>query len=206
VLNFIGCHVRAGGGHHPPQIEMPRLQARLPQGMFRRIAAVVALACGNCGGEPVKTDRYVPAPELCRKAVEAVLVDWQEGLPAASIDRLAVKVNVVDQLRKPGQTLAEFEVLGEAPSATGRCLVVRLKYNHPDGEETARYIVVGIDPLWVFRQEDLDLMNRWDHPMPPAVPVESETESAKKAPDPDDERKPNGASENAIDERPREAR
>jgi hypothetical protein len=141
-----------------------------------RLAAVLALACGHCGREPPKANRYVPAPELCRAAREAVLVDWKEGRPPEPVDRLPVTVNVVDQLRKPGQILEDFEILGEAPSTTGRGLIVRLKYDDPAGEETVRYVVVGIDPLWVFRQEDLDLMSHWDHPMPPAPPDRSETE------------------------------
>src|SRR5262245_7595480 len=139
------------------------------------LAALVALACGSCGREAANLDRFVPAPELARTALEAVLVDWKQGRPAAPIERLAVTVNVVDQHRRQGQILTDFEILGETPSVSGRCLIVRLKYGQPQSEETARYVVVGIDPLWVFRQEDLDLMNHWDHPMTPAPPVDSET-------------------------------
>jgi hypothetical protein len=139
------------------------------------LAALVGLACGSCGREAANLDRFVPAPGLARTALEAVLIDWKEGRPAAPIERLAVTVNVVDQHRRPGQVLIDFEILGETPSSSGRCLIVRLKYGQPEGEETIRYVVVGIDPLWVFRQEDLDLMNHWDHPMPPAPPHDSET-------------------------------
>jgi hypothetical protein len=179
---------------------MPAVPPRLQPDSVRRLAAVIAVVCGNCGGEPVKSDRFVPAPEVCRAAVEAVLVDWKEGRPAAPIDRLAVMVNVVDQHRKQGQALAKYEILGETPSVSGRCLVVRLKYAEPEGEETARYVVVGIDPLWVFRQEDLDLMNQWDHPMPPAPRGESETES-EQIQIPNDERHPSDEIRNAAGDR-----
>jgi hypothetical protein len=160
----------------------------------------MVLACGNCGGESAKTDRYVPAPEISRAAVEAVLADWKDGLAAGSIDRLAVMVNVVDQHRKPGQALAAFEILGETPSAAGRCLVVRLKYDQPEGEETARYVVIGIDPLWVFRQEDFELMNQWDHPMPAETPVQAESETGERE-NPADEQQESERIKSATDDR-----
>jgi hypothetical protein len=28
-------------------------------------------------------------------------------------------------------------------------------------------VVIGIDPLWVFRHEDYDLLLHWEHPMEP---------------------------------------
>ncbi len=139
----------------------------------RRAALLLAAAaiCCGCAQEPDKLERFVPAPELAERALEAVLADWKAGKPPGSIDRLAVKVHITDNQRKPGQLLDDFEILGEVPSATVRCFAVRLKLREPLAEEKVRYAVFGIDPLWVFRQEDLEMLGHWEHPMPAEEPA-----------------------------------
>lgn len=116
----------------------------------------------------------MPASDLARTALEAVLADWKAGLPPGPVDRLKVKVQITDNQRKPGQLLEDFEILGEVPGATTRCFAVRLKLREPIAEEKVRYAVFGIDPLWVFRQEDLEMLGHWEHPMEPAEPASSQ--------------------------------
>jgi hypothetical protein len=145
-------------------------ESRSPATHVRRVAtalllAVAAICCG-CAREPDKLERFRPAPDLAERALEAVLSDWKAGKPPGSIDRLAVKVNITDNQRTPGQLLDDFEILGEVPGATARCFAVRLKLREPIAEEKVRYAVFGIDPLWVFRQEDLEMLGHWEHPMP----------------------------------------
>jgi hypothetical protein len=122
-----------------------------------------AAICPGCAPEQKKNalERYVPATELARHALEAMLVDWKEGLEPGPIDRLAVGVCVVDKQRKKGQTLDEFEILGEAPADKVRCFAVRVKLSGPEAEEKVRFVVIGIDPLWVFRQEDFESLGQW---------------------------------------------
>ncbi len=128
------------------------------------VAAAALIFCG-CAGE-AERDRLVPAPELARAAVAAVLEDWNEGNASERIDKLPVRIQVIDKHRKVGQTLESFEILGEAPGATSRCFAVRLKLNNPEAEEKVRYVVIGLDPLWVFRHEDFEMLSHWDHIMP----------------------------------------
>jgi hypothetical protein len=126
---------------------------------------IVAGGICGCARQADTAKSFVPAPELSRAALEAVLSDWQAGLPPGQIDRLPVTVQVVDQHRKEGQELEEFEILGEAPGSAPCCFAVRLKLRRPEAEEKVRYVVVGINPLWVFRQEDYDGLSHWDHVM-----------------------------------------
>ena len=126
--------------------------------------AFAALCCG-CSRAP-DPNRFVPATELARAALEAVLVDWQAGLAVGRIDRLSVKIEPIDNQRKKGQELARFEILGEVPHAGVRCFAVRLRYHNTAVDDRVRYVVLGIDPLFVYRQEDFDLLNHWDHMMP----------------------------------------
>lgn len=153
----------------------------------RHVAACLALAAFSCGcSRPPDPNRFVPASEKARSALEAVLIDWKAGLPVGMIERLSVKVYPIDNQRKKGQVLAGFEILGEVPQPGVRCFAVLLKFLDSAQDAKVRYVVHGIDPLYVYRQEDFDLLNHWDHMMPGEI-----EESAEPKPDepaqPDDE-------------------
>ncbi|MSR59217.1 MAG: hypothetical protein EXS05_16500 [Planctomycetaceae bacterium] len=75
-------------------------------------------------------------------------------------------IGVVDHLQQVGRPLEAFEILGEVPGQAARCFAVRLRLSEPELEVRERYVVIGIDPLWVYRQEDYDLISHWDHVMP----------------------------------------
>jgi len=144
-----------------------------------------AVVCLGCSAEPNTTDRFVPNADLARQAVEQVLVDWQAGRAPSPIDRLDVGIQVVDKQRKKGQSLEEYEILGEAPSEAARCFAVRVRLSGPDAEEKVRFVVIGIDPLWVFRQEDYESVGQWVCGKPEddeAKPPDSENASGLSAP------------------------
>ena len=143
---------------------MPACRKRIDRRPVVVCAAIAVICCG-CTREP-DANRYVPAADLARDAVEAVLADWQAGLPCGPIDRLKVKVESIDNQRKPGQKLAGFEILGEVTQPGARCFAVRLQFQNSTATPKVRYVVIGIDPLFVYRQEDFDLLNQWDHMMP----------------------------------------
>ena len=75
-------------------------------------------------------------------------------------------IHITDNNRNPKQSLEEFKILGETPGRSGRTYAVELSLKHPDEHIKTEYIVVGIDPLWVFRREDFELLMHWDHRMP----------------------------------------
>lgn len=130
----------------------------------------------NSASDPA---RFVPATEAAHEALRQALEDWKAGHPAGPVPGTkAPAVHVVDAGRKPGQVLAGFRILGDTPGPTGKTFAVQLTLRNPDLEERARYVVVGVDPLWVFRQEDYDLLSHWDHHMP-AAPVTADTPEAK---------------------------
>jgi hypothetical protein len=137
-------------------------------------AAVVAAGCGS------RARDYTPSPDAARASLQAALRAWQGGQPVGAIDG-SPRVQVVDTTRRTGQTLRTFEVLGETShSAQGRCYIVRLALDNPAADERARYVVVGIDPIWVFRKEDYDHLGHWEHPMevPELPPADSQAPAA----------------------------
>lgn len=134
------------------------------------LAFSVALAgCGNVD----RTSQYIPSVSKAESTIEAAMEAWKNGDPVGPVAGTNPIVHVVDSNRKPGQSLVSYEVLGEVPGNAPRCFAVKVALTNPEKEERLRYIVVGIDPLWVFRQEDYDLLSHWEHPMESTKPSET---------------------------------
>ncbi|MEI8019298.1 MAG: hypothetical protein WCH39_13925 [Schlesneria sp.] len=129
---------------------------------------VLAAACFvSCGcGEYDRTSQFVPSVTVAESAVKAGMEAWKKGETVGLVQGVKKpSVHVVDSHRKPDQQLVSYEILGEVPGNAPRCFAVKATLSEPDTTERLRYIVVGIDPLWVFRQEDYDLLSHWEHPM-----------------------------------------
>jgi hypothetical protein len=122
---------------------------------------VICLGLAGCGGRPDAT-RYVPAEAVAREALEAGLRAWQDGQPPGRVAGSSPAIEVVDTLRRPGQRLASFEILGEVPGNGPRCFAVRLALANPGEIVTERFCVLGIDPLWIFRQEEYEMFLHWE--------------------------------------------
>jgi hypothetical protein len=131
----------------------------------------------GCADRPGDFERFVPEPAGARSAVEAALTDWQNGRPPGEVNGTSPQVQIVDTHRRAEQRLERFEILGEVGGDAGRCFSVRLVLENPTEELKVRFIVVGVNPLWVFREEDFTMLTHWEHPMPddgkPAVPSET---------------------------------
>ncbi len=143
-------------------------RAECGNGVCLALFAVLLTGCGDSSA------RYVPSVTQAEAAVTASLEDWKRGLPAGPVADTKPAVQVVDSQRRKLPVLSDYQILGEVPGNAPRCLAVRLRWANPEKEERARYVVVGIDPLWVFRQEDYDLLSHWEHPMEESVGKQSE--------------------------------
>ena len=74
---------------------------------------------------------------------------------------------MVNTHRKPGQKLVGFEILSDSADSRVRTFGVRLAMVEPEERPVVRFLVVGIDPILVFRQEDYELLMHWEHRMDP---------------------------------------
>jgi hypothetical protein len=137
------------------------------------LACCLLAGCSSSGGE-----RYTPAPDRAREALTAVLEAWQAGRSDASLPGTTIRI--ADSQRSSGQgpRLRSYAILGELPADSGRRFQVKLQLENRAGEQKVQYVVVGIDPLWVIRQEDYDMLTHWDHPMPAAGGAPSQPASA----------------------------
>lgn len=139
-------------------------------------ASLAVLGCGK------KPQNFTPSFEVTEEAVRRGLDAWKAGLPPGELPGKPM-VHVTDAGRKAGQKLESYQILGETRGTTGRTIAVNLQLTNPTEEVKARYIVVGIDPLWVCRQEDYDLLMHWDHHMPAEKPTEIDKNADPSDPD-----------------------
>lgn len=94
---------------------------------------------------------------------------WQSGQSAGDIAGSKPSIHVTDNHRDREKKLDQFKILGETPGRVGRTYAVELILSDSNEKIKTEYIVVGIDPLWVFRREDYELLMHWDHRMPPVT-------------------------------------
>lgn len=126
-------------------------------------AALALVGLAGCGRSSPGYERYVPSAARAQEALEQVLSAWKDGRPVGPLASRSepVTIQVADSRRKPGQRLVGYDLLGEVSGEGPRTFVVRLKLANPTDQLVVRYYLVGIDPLWVFRQEDFEAVVHW---------------------------------------------
>ena len=131
---------------------------------------VVLVLCGwlYTRGSQNRIAAYKPTSAIAESAVMQALSAWQAGAVSREIAGTKPAIVVADVNRKPGQRLDQFKILGETPGQSGRTIAVKLELANPTENVKTEYIVVGIDPLWVFRREDFEMFIHWEHDMPAA--------------------------------------
>ncbi|RLT10449.1 MAG: hypothetical protein DWI22_03735 [Planctomycetota bacterium] len=149
-----------------------------------RVLFVIFLMSG-CQEGRTNAD-FIPSSGQSQEALTVALDAWKAGIPSGPVPATSPVIqpsgpvpatspviHVTDSSRISGQTLDDYQILGEVPGNAERCFAVKLKLSNPTAEKRERYVIVGIDPLWIFRQEDYDLLLHWEHQMPPARPEDS---------------------------------
>lgn len=138
--------------------------------IWRRLG-LVAIFLSGCAGSSNQTE-IVPDSAKARRAVELAMESWKAGRPTGGVEPTEPRIQVIDSNRKPGQTLQGHEIVAETASSRERTFTLRLSLANPDEQISARFLVMGIDPVLVFRQEDYDLMMHWEHKMDPETELE----------------------------------
>jgi hypothetical protein len=116
-----------------------------------------------------RSSRFIPSPEIAESAVKAGMEAWLKNEPPGAVANTKPVVQIVDSHRNRGLTLVRYEILGEVAGNAPRCFAVKayVKTQKDDVEKLLRlkYVVIGIDPLWVWGQYDYDMLSHWEHPM-----------------------------------------
>ncbi|MBC7965957.1 MAG: hypothetical protein H7Z17_08535 [Fuerstia sp.] len=129
---------------------------------------------------------FIPSQNQSLEALKAALDAWKAGTPSGPVPGTSPVVHITDSSRVAGQTLDDYEILGDVPGNAPRCIAVKLKLSNPAEEKRERFIIVGIDPLWIFRHEDYDLLLHWEHQMPTEskqVPATSPLDAKSEVPE-----------------------
>ncbi len=125
-------------------------------------AAMLAVGC-SAYGKHDSDERFVPDDAVAQEALADALTAWQRGeTPGGRVESARLPVYVVDSLRRAGQRLEGFTIIGPVPGETPRCYAVRLQLENPREEKRVRYVVWGLDPLWVMTHHDLDMLNHME--------------------------------------------
>ncbi len=128
------------------------------------IAGLFAIGCADSVHDGV--DLAAPDLSPSRAALAVSLDAWKAGRRASGV-LIGSKpsVGVVDSTRTE-RPLLDYEVVGPLmPVEKARPFAVRLVLGSPRETVDARYLVLGRDPLWVFRQDDFERMLHWEHKM-----------------------------------------
>jgi len=125
------------------------------------LIALTALA--GCGGGSAP----LPSSAAAREALRASLAAWKAGKPAASLLAGRPAIEAVDFEWKAGKILSDFRVGDEAPGEGVQTLSATLTFKGEPGPKPARYMVLGLDPVRIFRDEDYQrAMNMDNSPTP----------------------------------------
>lgn len=131
---------------------------------MRAAAVLLALLAAGCDRNP-RAEDFVPAEDAARAALDAYLRAWAAGdITSTTIPGTQPPVAVADDLRAGGRTLTGYTILGPTPTEAPRCFAVQLKLGNPAADVRERYVVVGLDPVWVWRYDDYLMVTRWEHP------------------------------------------
>lgn len=108
--------------------------------------------------------RFIPAETDSRTALEKALESWKSnGIRGQIPESSSPVLHLIDSTVPENKRLSRFEVLGVAPGDGPRVYTVKLTFEKSTSETKARYVVFGLDPIWIMRQEDFDMMTHWDH-------------------------------------------
>ena len=108
----------------------------------------------GCGGSGEA--KYLPSEDVAKEALNAALKAWQGGQAHGTVKTFAVPVDTFDARWQAGKALEKFEVVRTEALENHKAFIVKMKLTDEEVEQEVTYIVIGNDPLMVFRKEDYD--------------------------------------------------
>ena len=118
------------------------------------IVLMCAVTCcvQGCGGTFERS--FIPDQMLAEDCLKASLDAWKAGKKHGEVESTNPVIQVVDSKWRSGAKLQEYEILEELPSDGPKKFRVRLTLEKAPAPEETNYLVVGKDPMWVYREKD----------------------------------------------------
>ncbi len=129
---------------------------------IRWICLVAAIAAAGCGAEG-KSGAPMPTGQEARAALEKALDSWKAGKPPSSIADQTPKIDVVDSQWKAGDVLESYSIVNEKQGEGNKTFGVKLTLKKPPGSKDVEYMVLGKDPVRIYRDEDFTRMLNMDN-------------------------------------------
>ena len=118
------------------------------------LTGLCLMAVAGCGGQS-EAD-YIPSESAARDALSASLTAWQSGQALGPVKLGDVSIDTFDARWQAGKKLTSFEILREEPAEGPKKFVVSITLEGDAAPQEQIYLVVGNNPLLVFRQQDYD--------------------------------------------------
>lgn len=100
--------------------------------------------------------KYVPSEASATEALNAALQAWQNGQAHGTITSFKVPIDTFDARWQAGEKLEKFEVIRIEQLDQHKAFVVKVKLANDQEELEDTYVVIGNNPLMVFRKQDYD--------------------------------------------------
>ena len=110
-------------------------------------------ALSGCGTSRHELD-ILPNEDKARAALETALAAWKNGQRPGKVEGDSHGIEVVDRVWQAGGKLASFEIVQAEDKPGPRWFSVKLTLKGAPQPQQVRYAVLGLDPLWVYREED----------------------------------------------------
>jgi hypothetical protein len=133
--------------------------------MRRRALFLITLAAlVGCGGGPAP----LPSTVEARQALQMSLDAWKTGKPAASLVGEKPSIEIVDYEWKAGKVLSDYTLGQEAPGQGVQTFSASLTIKGEPGPKEVKYMILGLDPMRIFRDEDYNRAMNMDNAPAPA--------------------------------------
>jgi hypothetical protein len=147
------------------------MNVSIARNLFRSGLLLAVAALPGCGSS---SNAHQPTASTARAALDSALSAWKNGEGADALAAKSPSVQAVDSHWRAGQRLTSYEVVKEEPGEGDQRFTVRLteddpksKTKSPVSSKEVTYVVIGRDPIWVYRDEDYTrLLNMDDNPQP----------------------------------------
>jgi hypothetical protein len=121
-------------------------------GTLLLVPGLMLLALSGCSRLRDEKD-VVPNPDKAQGALEKALTAWKDGQKCGTVQAESQKIHVVERVWQSGKKLTAFEVIRADDKPGARWFAVKLTLKDAAPQQV-NYAVMGLDPLWVFREED----------------------------------------------------
>jgi hypothetical protein len=125
-------------------------------GTLLAVLGLVLCALSGCSRLRNELD-ILPDSDKARNALDKALAAWKSGQKVGTIQAGSQKIEVLERVWQSGKKLADYEIVKAEDKPGPRWFQVKLTLQGSPPQQVS-YAVLGIDPLWVYREEDYNQM------------------------------------------------